>query len=92
MKKHRGFILAVIGYCILIGFIFSKALIPSDGMMIYGDDIHRSYYFFREFFNQWISQGIFPWWNPYLFGENHLSQIQWSIFGIRQIGCFFPAS
>ncbi len=68
MKKHRGFILAVIGYCILIGFIFSKALIPSDGMMIYGDDIHRSYYFFREFFNQWISQGIFPWWNPYLFG------------------------
>lgn len=47
--------------------IFGKALFPPEGMMIFGDDIHRQYYFFRQFFNEWIGKGVFPWWNPYLF-------------------------
>ena len=68
MIKHRVFILAIVGYCILVGLVFGRALTPSYGMMIFGDDIHRQYYFYREFFNHWISQGVFPWWNPYLFG------------------------
>lgn len=68
MKKRREIILAVIGYCILVGLVFGKALIPPEGMMIFGDDIHRAYYFFREFFNIWIFKGVFPWWNPNIFG------------------------
>jgi hypothetical protein len=40
----------------------------APGSLIYGDDIHRQYYFFREFFRLWLSRGIWPWWNPYLFG------------------------
>ena len=68
MKKHPALLLAIFGYCILVGLVFGKALIPSFGMMIYGDDIHRAYYFFREFFNQWILKGVFPWWNPNIFG------------------------
>lgn len=58
----------MIGYILVVLVVFGKALFPPDGMMIFGDDIHRQYYFFRQFFNEWIGKGIFPWWNPYLFG------------------------
>ena len=60
----RGMLL----YLLVIIVVFGRALWPPAGMLIFGDDIHRQYYFFREFFNHWISQGVFPWWNPYLFG------------------------
>lgn len=58
----------IIGFILVTAVVFGEALVPAADMMIYGDDIHRSYYFFREFFNLWIRQGIFPWWNPYIFG------------------------
>jgi len=58
----------VIGFILVTMIVFGKALFPAADFMIYGDDIHRSYYFFREFFNYWIRQGVFPWWNPYIFG------------------------
>ncbi len=58
----------ILGYVVLVGLVFGKALFPDATHMVFGDDIHRQYYFYREFFNTWISQGIFPWWNPYLFG------------------------
>ncbi len=58
----------MIGYLIVVAIMFGRALIPPEGQMIFGDDIHRQYYFYRQFFNGWIGQGIFPWWNPYLFG------------------------
>ncbi len=60
--------LPIAGYGIIIGIVFGQALIPHPGMMLYGDDIHRAYYFFREFFLHWLHLGIFPWWNPYIFG------------------------
>ena len=59
---------AVLGYVLLGAVIFGRALFPPEGQMIFGDDIHRSYFFFREFFNQSLSHGVFPWWNPYMFG------------------------
>lgn len=68
MKQHRALVFAIAGYAVLIILVFGKALVPPEGQMLFGDDIHRGYYFYREFFNYWMSRGIFPWWNPYLFG------------------------
>lgn len=68
MKRHQSLLVAIIGYTILIGLVFGASLFPQKGQMLFGDDIHRQYYFYREFFNYWVSHGVFPWWNPYLFG------------------------
>lgn len=58
----------IFGYLIIILLVFGRALVPPEGQIIFGDDIHHQYYFYRQFFNEWIGKGIFPWWNPYLFG------------------------
>lgn len=57
-----------LGYLAIVILVFGRALVPQEGQLIFGDDIHHQYYFYRQFFNQWIGRGIFPWWNPYLFG------------------------
>ena len=57
-----------VAFAVVVIVLFRRAIIPPSGWMLFGDDIHRAYYFFREFFNHWISRGVFPWWNPYLFG------------------------
>lgn len=64
----KPLVLETVGYLAVIVLVFQRAVLPPEGWMLFGDDIHRAYYFFREFFNVWISRGIFPWWNPYLFG------------------------
>ncbi len=64
----KRLVLPILLYSILIVLLFGWALWPDSGMLLYGDDIHRAYYFFREFFNQWMSRGVFPWWNPSIFG------------------------
>lgn len=58
----------LVGFVVIVVVIFRRAIVPPEGWMLFGDDIHRGYYFFREFFNHWVSRGVFPWWNPYLFG------------------------
>ena len=63
----KGKALPIILYCLVLLALFGRALWPDSGMLLYGDDIHRAYYFFREFFNHWISRGVFPWWNPSIF-------------------------
>lgn len=68
MKLHRKTLLVLAGYAGIVIAVFGSSLWPGEGMMIHGDDIHRAYYFFREFFNHWIFQGVFPWWNPYING------------------------
>lgn len=65
--KHPD-IPAVAGYLLVVLAVFGSALVPPQGQMIFGDDIHRQYYFYRQFFNEWVGKGIFPWWNPFLFG------------------------
>lgn len=74
-KKIAPYILAAGLYGIVIALVFGRALLPGAGLpageageMIWGDDIHRAYYFYREFFNSFLAQGIWPWWNPYTFG------------------------
>lgn len=57
----------MIWYILVVALVFGQTLFPPEGQMIFGDDIHRQYYFFRQFFNDWIGKGVFPWWNPYLF-------------------------
>lgn len=64
----RRIIVPILLYGAVLVALFGGALWPKSGMLLYGDDIHRAYYFFREFFNHWISRGVFPWWNPSIFG------------------------
>ncbi|MBI3577131.1 YfhO family protein [Candidatus Gottesmanbacteria bacterium] len=64
MKK---IILPIVLYAAIVFLVFGKALFPGPQQLIYGDDIHHQYYFYREFFNSFLKQGIFPWWNPYNF-------------------------
>ena len=68
MRKTNKHIWVVLAYLVIVGLVFAPSLFPQSGFMLYGDDIHRQYYFYREFFNHWLSRGVFPWWNPYLFG------------------------
>ncbi|MBI3955744.1 hypothetical protein HY339_00655 [Candidatus Gottesmanbacteria bacterium] len=57
----------VVGYAVVIGVVFGRSLLPGAAEMIWGDDIHRQYYFYRQFFNSFLKEGIWPWWNPYNF-------------------------
>ncbi len=66
-KKITHYILPVGLYAMVIVLTFGSTLFPPAGVMIFGDDIHHQYYFYREFFNNFLAQGIFPWWNPYNF-------------------------
>jgi len=62
------YILPAALYCVVIALVFGRALLPGATEMIWGDDIHRAYYFYRQFFNSFLREGIWPWWNPYTFG------------------------
>lgn len=64
--------LPVLGYIIVVLILFWPILFPTPGTLIFGDDIHRSYHFFRQFFHDAIASGEFPWWNPYLFSGEPL--------------------
>lgn len=64
--KNPHFIAAFF-YCAIVLFVFWPILWPAPGTLVFGDDIHRSYHFFRQLFGDAIARGEFPWWNPYLF-------------------------
>lgn len=55
-------------YAAVVFLVFAPALTAPRGFMLFGDDINRTYYFYREFFLTWLRRGVWPWWNPYLFG------------------------
>lgn len=63
----RSYWKALTGYILLVGVLFLPVFIVGNGALIYGDDIHHQYYFYRQFFNEWLKEGIIPWWNPYYF-------------------------
>lgn len=57
-----------LGFLILVVLIlFSPVFTASSDKMLFGDDLFRSYGFFRMFFAGAIKSGQVPWWNPYLF-------------------------
>ncbi len=66
-KKITPYIFPAALYGVVVMLVFGRVLFPADGYLLYGDDIHHQYYFYREFFNNFLKQGIFPWWNPYNF-------------------------
>lgn len=66
--KYYQNLFAVSGLLAVTAIVFGPTLFPPHGKMIFGDDIFHTYYFYREFFNQWLARGIVPWWNPYSFG------------------------
>lgn len=55
-------------YAVLLGVLLYPVWILGSQNLLFGDDIHRQYYFYRQFFSTFIQKGIFPWWNPYVFG------------------------
>ncbi len=63
---------AAIFYLAIVLYVFWPILLPPEGMLVFGDDIHRSYHFFRQLFGDAIAKGEFPWWNPYLFSGEPL--------------------
>jgi len=67
VKKNIISLLPFAGYAAVVVAVFGLALFPPEGQLIYGDDIHRTYYFFKLFLQQFIREGVIPWWNPYLF-------------------------
>ncbi|MBI3956214.1 YfhO family protein [Candidatus Gottesmanbacteria bacterium] len=73
MKKlNKQFFIAAFFYLAIVLSVFLPILWPPEGMLVFGDDIHRSYHFFRQLFGDAISRGEFPWWNPYLFSGEPL--------------------
>jgi hypothetical protein len=65
--RNKSFWVALGGYLVVLCVVFGNALIPKPGYLLFGDDIHREYYFFRQFLNNAIHSGFIPWWNPYNF-------------------------
>ncbi|MDO8451696.1 MAG: hypothetical protein Q7S76_02395, partial [bacterium] len=65
MKSKK--IVPFLGYAILVVLIFGTGLFPSSEGLLFGDDIHRQYYFYRQFLRESLSNGVIPWWNPYIF-------------------------
>ncbi|MDP1722124.1 MAG: YfhO family protein [Candidatus Gottesmanbacteria bacterium] len=66
------YIVAAIFYLAIVLFVFWPILWPAPGTLVFGDDIHRSYHFFRQLFGDALARGEFPWWNPYLFSGEPL--------------------
>jgi hypothetical protein len=60
-------LLVVMSYALIVVIVFGRSLLAGPDQLIFGDDIHRSYNFFRQFFGHALRAGSFPWWNPYLF-------------------------
>ncbi|OGG30767.1 hypothetical protein A2973_01855 [Candidatus Gottesmanbacteria bacterium RIFCSPLOWO2_01_FULL_49_10] len=58
--------LPFLAYGVVIAIVWGRTLVPGNELL-FGDDIHRQYYFYRQFVNSFLRQGIFPWWNPYNF-------------------------
>lgn len=85
--------IAVLSVFILaITLLFLPLFNAPSGMMLFGDDLFRSYGFFRQFFAQSISSGQIPWWNPYLFsGMPFMANPSVSSFyPINWLYVFFP--
>lgn len=59
-------------YLVVAFVLFFPILLPPEGTLVFGSDIHRSYHYFRQFFHDAIQNGIFPWWNPHIFSGEPL--------------------
>ncbi len=76
----RKFFLPLLLCGAVVTIVFGKALFPAPDQLIFGDDVHRQYYFFRQYFNNSIREGAVPWWNPYVFsGTPFLANAQVSM-------------
>lgn len=66
-KLNLDWLLAFGIYLTMLIVVFYPAIKAPSGQMLFGDDLFRSYGFFRQFFTDSIKAGIIPFWNPYLF-------------------------
>ncbi|MBI3343130.1 YfhO family protein [Candidatus Gottesmanbacteria bacterium] len=65
--RTTHFVRALIGYLVVLLVVFWPILRPHPDRLLFGDDIHRSYYFFSQYLAASVKQGFLPWWNPYMF-------------------------
>lgn len=81
MRRAKRFFLnywPIVVYACIVVFVFGSAMLPKPGYLLFGDDIHRQYVFFREFLLNMLKQGVLPFWNPYQFsGYPFLANPQW---------------
>lgn len=59
--------LPIILIIILVSLLFSKALFPPEGKIIYGGDLERQFYFWKGYLKESLKSGFIPFWNPYNF-------------------------
>ncbi len=92
LKSH--FVAALIGYLIIVFVVFWKILSHVGNQLIFGDDIHRSYYFFSQYLVASLRQGFIPFWNPYMFsGTPFLANpITNAFYPVNWLFFFLPAS
>ncbi|MDI6782111.1 MAG: hypothetical protein QME49_08430, partial [bacterium] len=80
MKKHT---LAIL-FLTTITIIFFSPVLFTENTFVFRD-IYRYYYPFYHLKVGLIKEGIFPFWNPYLFSGTPL-------FALIQLGIFYPLS
>ena len=92
--------MGILGYIIIVVTIFWTVFTAPNGTLIFGDDIHRSYYFFSQYLTASIKSGFIPWWNPYNFAgtpflanpiTNAFYPINW-LFFILPANVVYPVS
>ncbi len=64
-SSHTVFTVLLYGIVLLL--VFGRTLFLGPRELLFGDDIHRYFFFQVEFARQAIGRGEFPWWNPYQF-------------------------
>ncbi len=67
VKKAFLILIPVILYSAILFVVLFSVLFLDSQHLLFGDDIHRNYYFYRTFVNQSLSEGRLPLWNPYIF-------------------------
>lgn len=51
----------------IVTLLFGKALVPSEGQVIYGGDLADQFYYWKSYYVNSIRKGVIPFWNPYNF-------------------------
>lgn len=67
MRSAFRLILPYVLYALLVVALFTPILVLSDNQLVFGEDIHRAYWFFRKFLVNAVTSGTIPFWNPYTF-------------------------
>lgn len=57
----------VLFIALLVFALFGETLFPPEGKIIFGGDLLRQFYFWKNYLATSIKSGVIPFWNPYNF-------------------------